>query len=127
MRCEECNTSLILGHMHDGQTLCSSCKLKIDPPTIELKQFGEGQLYWSAMKVYEKYMSLEHFEKCGWFLRRKTEKQDKAYPGIYNRITTYHLIYIGDRACRRCGDFSFPKHFKPCHNAACAIGDTYDY
>lgn len=126
MKCTECDTSIILGHVHDGRSLCSACKLKIDPPTMEFKQCGKGNLYSVALEMYERYMHIEDFEKCGWFLQRKTEEQDKGWPGQYNKITHYYLIYLGEKACHRCGDFSFPKYFRPCHNLVCVSGDTYD-
>ena len=119
MNCYECGTYVKTGHTYDGHTYCCGCKLKVDPPKLTLKRLGGGNLYDETQSIYNRGMDLKELERCGWFLRRRTERQEHGHPGIFYRITHYYMEFLGTVACRKCNGVVFPKHFKTCFNRAC--------
>ena len=121
MICAKCKKQVVFTYPHSGVMVCLTCKLKLCPPTMSFLKLGAaGMLYNIAADEYECYMDLDDFEKCGWFIRRKTISPDDK-----NRIVVhYYLEYHGNILCNRCKQTVFPSFYTECHDSTCCISGS---
>ena len=107
-KCPRCGRELKLCLFHPAGSLCEHCEFELNPPKMRLVQLlnAMGQpLYNMTSKVYEGRMTIQGFESCGWFLRRK-----KISPGFI----FYNIEFFGKIICARFSKDKFPSDFKPC-------------
>lgn len=109
--CEKCgayvNTILFC---NDGM-MCDQCSIEINPPKMRIvviEKVANRPLYNITLKSYESRMTVKDFEGCGWFLRRKKQR---------NGFTFYDLEFHGTVKCDRFPEVRFPPIYPKCTNS----------
>lgn len=108
MKCVKCGKEMVTYLFCSTGTICDTCYLKENPPKMRLVFIENAvgrPLYNITHKSYEDGMAIEHFERCGWFLRKKKET---------NGFTFYYLEFYGNIRCGRFPEVHFPFGYRKC-------------
>lgn len=90
-----------------GQTVCQECRMHMEPFVMDIVlDTNYSGLYITTFEMAETVMTVDDFQKCGWFLRCKEERGTFVF---------YTLEYHGKVECSRCVGFNFPIGMKDCH------------
>lgn len=106
----------------NADILCVECKCELTPPKLHLAIMIEHGVWNVTQSRWEKKMSIEDFQECGWFIRKivRSAATVRMVPKNTGRENIY-LEFYGNIKCLRVKHKFYPVGLGICEAEACIM------
>jgi len=111
-----------------GGYICPKCKYEMNPPEMFLQilqshHYPKGGIYSPYTRRMETVLTLDDFQNCGWFIKRRWIHGSKDVRSLGFKthvVEVIQLRYYGERKCKRSDKYKYwPLDNKKCNCVYC--------